>query len=461
MQASSRRWNREKGAMIIQAAVASIAFLALAALAVDWGVKLIARGEAQRAADAGALAGAISLAFDASPGTSVDLTEAGLAKRNAHGFAVVNTVFGQAPVVDIKDDVTFPECPAPDGGPGTTCVQVDVYRNDEGGNPLPTFFSRIVGVRNQGVKATATAKVLTGTQTECLRPWVVIDRWDEFGPIQFPAADPEWCPGGACGAPSTYDKYSDGKGQAPPQENDSYVPPATDGSSPGTGFRVLGTPNDIGRQFALKVQTNDGITPGWGLAVDLPRADTNNLGASAYGDNILSCNRKTVSINDPVANPCPTDANQLNSWAQQVAWAEKGCLRVQTGTMQGPTSSNVGDLVARDSGAQWGWNPQTSAYGVINSAFPESPRIVPVAILDIDKYLAQNPTGSGGVISVVNMFGFFIEGMGDYNDKDGSIEIKNGGKAVIGRLVKISASGRGTTKLHDASAFSKIIVLVR
>ena len=98
--------------------------------------------------------------------------------------------------------------------------------------------------------------------------------------------------------------------------------------------------------------------------------------------------------------------------------------------MQGPTSSNIDDLVARDSGAQWGWNPQLGAYGVINSAFPESPRIVPVAILDIDKYLAQNPTGSGGVISVVNIFGFFIEGMGDYNDTDGSIVIKNGGKGA-------------------------------
>ena len=120
----------------------------------------------------------------------------GLAKRNARGFAVANNVFGQAPAVDITNDVTFPVCPPPDGGPGTTCVRVDVYRNYERGNSLPSFFSRIVGVTEQGVKATATAKVLTGTQTECLRPWVVIDRWDEFGPIQFPAADPEWCQGG-------------------------------------------------------------------------------------------------------------------------------------------------------------------------------------------------------------------------------------------------------------------------
>jgi hypothetical protein len=185
------------------------------------------------------------------------------------------------------------------------------------------------------------------------------------------------------------------------------------------------------------------------------------MGAEAYGENIISCSRKPVRINDPTADPCPTDANQLGTWEEKVDWAAKGCVRVQTGTMQGPTTQNVADLVARDSGASWGWNAELEAYGVVGSDFAESPRIVPVAVFDIDNYLAMNPSGSGGVVRIVNIFGFFIEGMGDYNDATGEMELKNGGKAVIGRLMKFSGSGNGSVTLHETASFSKIIVLVR
>jgi hypothetical protein len=151
----------------------------------------------------------------------------------------------------------------------------------------------------------------------------------------------------------------------------------------------------------------------------------------------------------------------LGTWQEKVDWAAKGCVRVQTGTMQGPTSMNVDELVARDDGARWDWNPEIMDYGVVNSAFAESPRIVPVAVFDIDTYLAQNPTGSGGVVRLVNIFGFFIEGMGDFDDKTGEIQLSNGGKAVVGRLMKFAGSGGGSVTLHETASFSKIIVLVR
>lgn len=319
----------ETGAMIVQMAIATIAFIALAGVAFDWGIKLMARTEAQRSADAGALAGAISLAFDQA--ADLDALET-LAKQTARGYAVANTVFGEAPDVDIDaNDVQIIECPEPNGGPGTKCVQVDVYRNQERNNPLPAFLTRIVGVADQGVKARAVAKVLNGDTTDCLRPWAVIDRWDEFkdGEPDYPGADPDFCTSGCGGdGPSTYDMYSDGKGQNPPQEDDLYVAPAIDGSSPGTGYRV---PNDIGKRIALKVQSNDAISSGWGLALDLPRSDTTNMGAAAYGDNILSCSGIDVTVNDPAEATCPTDGNALGTWAEKVEWAGKGCVRPDDG----------------------------------------------------------------------------------------------------------------------------------
>src|SRR4030095_755286 len=58
------RQSSERGAVIIQMAVCLLVLLAFSAFVVDYGVMWASRGHAQTAADAGALAGAISLAFD-------------------------------------------------------------------------------------------------------------------------------------------------------------------------------------------------------------------------------------------------------------------------------------------------------------------------------------------------------------------------------------------------------------
>ncbi len=48
------------------------------------------------------------------------------------------------------------------------------------GNPLPSFFARLVGIATQDMKATATAKVLKGNATQCMRPFGIMDKWDEW-----------------------------------------------------------------------------------------------------------------------------------------------------------------------------------------------------------------------------------------------------------------------------------------
>ena len=44
---------------------------------------------------------------------------------------------------------------------------------------LPTFFGRLFGMTQQGVKATATAQVGSGNSIKCLLPFAVIDRWSD------------------------------------------------------------------------------------------------------------------------------------------------------------------------------------------------------------------------------------------------------------------------------------------
>jgi len=438
------RWTHavagERGAVLIQVAVALLALLALSAFVVDYGVMWASRGQAQTSADAGALAGAISLAFN-SP------TDQAGARARAVTMTGRNRIWGQAPNVT-DADVTFPSCPL--GAPGVpdTCIKVDVFRNQARGNGLPTFFGRLAGVESQGVRATATAQIATGNTVDCLKPWAIVDRWDEYnaagGEPDYPNIDPDF------GPTSTFDKYSTGKGNTPPPEPDLYVPPGPSG--PGTGFRL---PSDLGRQFAIKVDTNTtaSVSSGWFRAIRLPRLDGQS-GGNVYRSNIESCGGLPSSFATPNTQPCP--ANIGNGDAAY--WATQGCFATEPGNMVGPTSDGIETLIARDPGAAWG------ASGIQNSAFDpptSSPRVVPIGVLNVDNFLAQDPSGGNGVLRLVNIFGFFVEGMGDVDPTTGAITLNKSGKSVIGRLMTIPAKGSGSGTLSADASFLRTIILVR
>jgi Flp pilus assembly protein TadG len=440
----SRTSESERGAILIHVAVALLGLVALTTFVTDYGIMWVSRGQAQTAADAGALSGAGALAWD-SP------TDFPGAQRKAQAVALANGVFGAAPDVQLTD-VTFPACPP--GSPGTpgTCVKVDVFRNLARGNPLPMFFGQIVGVSNQGVRATATAQVIPGNTTECLKPWAVIDRWDEYDTTTNGAeseyaanmADPDY------NYNATYDKYSTGQGNAPPQENDLYVPPSGVNATNGTGFRL---PTDRGRQYVIKTDTNSNstISAGWFRAIRIPRLD-GQVGGNVYRDNITTCGGLPTSYADPSV-PCPTTITNQN----MNYWAERGCFGTEPGNMVGPTSQGVNDLLALDPNAIW------SNGGISGSTYPanSSPRIVPIGVIDIDNFLSQDPTGANGVLRLVNIFGFFIEGFGDVDANGNIIFPSNGGKAVVGRLMTLPGLVGGSTTVPAPSAFITTVILVR
>jgi putative Flp pilus-assembly TadE/G-like protein len=431
----------ERGAIVIQLAVCMLILLAFTAFVLDYGVMWASRGQAQTAADAGALSGAISLAFE-------NDTDFAAARAKARTVALLNGVWGAAPDVQLTD-ITFPPCPP--GAPGLpdTCVKVDVFRNQRtGGSPLPMFFGNLVGVPNQGVRATATAQITTGDTVDCLKPWAVVDRWDEYeagGPEpDYPNPDPDYLP------TSTYDKYSTGTGNLPPPEPDFYKPASP--TDPGTGFRL---PYDEGLRYAVKVgDASMSVSSGWFRAIRLPRLDGCETGANCYRANIQSCNGLPSSYASP-ETVCPTDIGV----ADEAYWAERGCYRVETGNMVGPTGQGISDLIARDPGASYdAVNKQ-----IVGSAFSpptKSPRVVPIGVMNIDQYLAQDPNGSTPVVRLENIYGYFIEGMGDVDPKTGAISCcSNGGKSVIGRIMTIPATGK--SKLTSTSSFLRSVILVR
>ena len=79
-----------RGAIMIHVAFALLALLAFSAFVVDMGVMWVSRRQAQNAADAGALAGAVALMRDS--GTSTQAANSALQRTNRTPSSVPRTL---------------------------------------------------------------------------------------------------------------------------------------------------------------------------------------------------------------------------------------------------------------------------------------------------------------------------------------------------------------------------------
>jgi hypothetical protein len=425
--------NGEQGAIIIQVAISLFMLMCFLVFVCDYGVVWTSRAQAQNSADAGALAGAIARGYD-------DFTNppagGGPVETAARLVAQANPVWSQAGGVGVSYN-------CPPGVSGGGCVRVDVYRNGtNGSNPLPTFFGPLLNVTSQGVRATATAQALPANAANCLKPWAVADKWQEN------TASP-WT------QQSTFD---------PP--TDVYTPPYGTG---GTGFSnkdANGNLVNYGMQLELKLShpgsgggngNGSGTTPtlssGWAMELNLPNG---NSGAQAYESNIEGCTTVTVAIATP-SQQCPA------------VDPSSGCLDVLTGGMTGPTTQGVGALVNLDPSAYWDRSAD-GGLGAPHTTFASSPRIVPVAVFDPQLYLSQGYNGTNGIVKVVNILGFFIEGLcSDLSpaQMESYLPCKNPGPGngspsdVVGRMVPFAGTMVNNGAIAGPSAFGQVIRLIR
>ena len=407
---SERRQHSERGAVLVHVALAIIALVAFTTFVVDYGVLYASRRQAQNVADAAALAGAVAFGFD-----STDTTTSGPAYLSAQSMIQSHRVWGQVPVAD----VTF-VCPPGETG---TCIRVDVFRNQARGNPLPTFFGKLVGLVDQDIRATATAKVAIGNATDCLKPWGVIDKWAEYQPTVQPWDNA-----------SIFHKYiNQGPNSGDPDPTlvppDNYVPPTTSG--PGTGFAPYDAnhnfTNDYGRQIELKVgdQTDFEYASGWFAPLNL----FDSRGGNDYLENIKGCVGVTYKIGD--------ELDILTNPGQKVGPTRQG------------VEDDIDSIVLQDPNAVWSSTPNNGAGGVINSAFAVSPRIVAVPLVDPD-WMAMTQKNGLTKVKIVNIMGFFVEG---YDQPT---------KAVVGRLMTLPGmQTAGPEPIGGQSAFMQAIVLIR
>ncbi|MDP2529250.1 MAG: pilus assembly protein TadG-related protein, partial [Candidatus Palauibacterales bacterium] len=157
------RLREERGASLAIVAVGMVVFLAGAAISVDLGMLFVAHGQAQRAADASALAGAGWLVTV--PGDTTG------ARQAAIHYAARNDILGDSVVVR-PGDVTFPE---------NNKIRVWVYRTKSRNDPVPTIFARVLGVDVVDVAVKAAAKLWPAGAVDCVLPIMLPDRWEELG----------------------------------------------------------------------------------------------------------------------------------------------------------------------------------------------------------------------------------------------------------------------------------------
>jgi Flp pilus assembly protein TadG len=437
------RLRDDRGAIIIHVAIALLALIAFSAFVVDMGVMWVSRRQAQNAADAGALAGAVALMKD-EPRTE--------AAKSALQWTSTNAIFGSTnSAANVR--ITFSGTPSGTCGPacdvatippcGTDvgCVRADVFRNTPDrtyrsastlGSPIPTFFGPLIGVTGQGVRATATAWVTSGNSVECIKPWVVADKW--------------------------IDNSGTGSNTGGWDQLDTFVPGADSYSPP--GFKAEGPDNDYGLELVLKEGQSQNYTSGWTMQIEFGVS-----GSSAYRDAIEACPDfvPTVGLYDPTY-PCSGKTDPPDP--------TKGCLDVKPGMAQGPTQQGVATLVGRDSSASWNSSTNSISGGCMAAGTCEmSPRVVPLAIFNTAAYVAMDAgnacAGGNCRAQVVNILGFFVEGM--CNDVYPTLATRpaycgtpaEASKAVVGRLMSYPGQYSGVAGAPGPATFLETVRLVR
>jgi len=349
----ARLRHDERGMSFVFLGTGFMAFFVATTLAIDVGMFMTARAQAQNSADAGALGGAYALAFDDFNDRSAD----GPAVQSAINTAMRNQVIWQNVSV-LPADVTFPNDPA--GQP--TRIRVDVFRTGARGNPLATLVGQYFGVATANVGASATAEVSPANAISCVKPFIIPDKWIENQTGPWDETD-------------TFEMY-DNRGQMLPNP-DQYIP----ADQPGyTGYTYA---VDRGRQLVIRAGSGNNIVPTFyyslSIGVGGDQVPGGLTGADAYRWNIANCNTTIMHWGDLVIQ--------------------------EPGNMVGPTVDGAQALMAQDPNAFW----NTATNDVAGSAFNRSPRVFPIPLYDPVYYETGKQNGRYADLKVANYIGFFLE----------------------------------------------------
>jgi Flp pilus assembly protein TadG len=231
LQARSwRAWaSDERGSATVIVALTMAGLIALLALGIDLGALFNARSEAQRAADAAALAGASAfLEFQQDQAR-------GVAVERAMTFATSNSIRGRAIA---PEDVTISV------NVDSSTVRARVRRA-----AVPTWFARLFSVDAVDVSAEATAWAGPTGAAQCVKPFAIPDMWEEKS--QDLNQNRIWDEGERWRyEPESGDRYVPYSGPGGSPDETGYGSRWRDGYTDAQGRRYGG---DYGRRITVKV----------------------------------------------------------------------------------------------------------------------------------------------------------------------------------------------------------------
>jgi hypothetical protein len=380
-------------------------------LAIDVGMLMTARNQAQNSADAGALAGATALLYDDYDDRSPD----GPAVTSAIAAAKANLVMARSTesgIVDVlPEDVEFLNDEL--GQPNR--VKVTVYRNAARGNEIATLIAGFFGVNSAGVTATATAEISPANGMTCVKPFTIPDKWREMNNAPWDESD-------------EYDAFTKGGNPQPmtacaspgPGCADVYTPAADCPTcAPNPGYTGYNNEASRGTRLTIRAKTGDGIYVSFYFSLAI--GGMSGTGGEDYRWNIENCNRTIMHWYEP--------------------------LFQEPGAMAGPTIQGLEALIAKDPGAYWDSSAANGRGDVAgSSADGQSPRVFPIPLFDPEYYDAGKRNGRMADLRVANWIGFFLE--------------ETQGNGAIGRIIPI-AGIRDRTANAPTNLFPKAIRLVQ
>jgi hypothetical protein len=412
--------NREAGVSLVIVAVALVVLLMLAGLGIDLASLYAGHTEAQRAADAAALAGAevfvtsgcTSAAGGCTPGGFQEI----LATQQAQLIGDENHVGTQKADI-LPSDITF-NYPTPQNPQITVTVRRTAARGtpDQPGGPMPTFFAKVFGVMSADISASATAEAFNpaGSNipvgTKCLKPWLIPNC--DYSPNRLvnknnPSANTA-CPAVGTKYPSYY---------LDPSNNYSILNPGTAPSG------VIGE--------LLQVKSGDpsqSPAPSQFYPVDLLPGSTPAVcpscaigggggGASLYQSNIQCCNQGTLV--GGVATVHPITGNMVGPTQLGVK-----CLIHQSGGGSGQDTLDLTTMTITAGGN----NPYFSSGTVLT----DSDSVVTAPVYDGTPLCPGGSCPSTVNVKIVGFVQLFISGVTNPNGTVNAYVLNIGGSGTSG-----------------------------
>jgi Flp pilus assembly protein TadG len=303
MKRLQRLAQDESGMSYVFVGFGFMALLSASMLAIDVGMLMTARSQAQNSADAGALAGATALLYD----DFNNRTPTGPAVTSALAGATANVVM-RSSVSATAADVDFPNNPTTGANDR---VRISVRRTAQRGNPVQTLIAQYFGIASADIGATATAEAAPGNAMDCVKPFTIPDKWIERHTAPYDATD-------------TF------------ETGDEYIPAYKADGSPDPDYTGYNSERDKGLELMIRAGNGNNVSPSMYFSL----AMTSDTGASDYRWNIANCNTTTYK------------------------WDDR--LILEPGSMMGPTVQGINDLIDQDENATWNTTTNTvvnSAFG--------------------------------------------------------------------------------------------------